>query len=63
MNEENQPLVTDELVEFEKNWVEVQDFKKTSNHFIGIYKAYFNSSKKNQKNTTCNCLDLGTPRS
>ena len=29
----NRPQVTDEPVEFEKQWVEVQDFRKTTIHF------------------------------
>jgi hypothetical protein len=33
MNGDNQPLVVDEPVEFEKQPVEVQDFKKVTNHF------------------------------
>ena len=33
MNRENQPLVTDEPVEFEHKPVDVQDFRKITNHF------------------------------
>ena len=33
MNKENQPLVTDELVE-------IQDFRKINHHFKGIYGIY-----------------------
>ena len=37
---ENQQLVTDELVEFEKQLVEVQNFKRIIDHFRGIYGIY-----------------------
>ena len=38
---ENQLLVTDELVEFEKQPVEVQDdCRKVTDHFRGIYGIY-----------------------
>ena len=37
---ENQQLVTNEPVEFEKSSVEVQDYKKITNHFRGIYRIY-----------------------
>ena len=36
----NQPLVTYELVEFEIEPVEVQDFKKIVDHLKGIYRIY-----------------------
>ena len=48
MNRENQPLVTDELVEFEKWPVEVHDFRKFTDHFRGIYGPYLKSMKKEQ---------------
>jgi hypothetical protein len=38
---ENRKLVIDEPVEFEKLRVEVQDFKRITNHFIGIYKILY----------------------
>ena len=37
---ENRQLVTDEPVEFEKEPVEVQDFKRITDHFRGIYGMY-----------------------
>jgi hypothetical protein len=37
---ENQQLVTNELVEFEKFPVEVQDWKKINDHFRGKYRIY-----------------------
>lgn len=37
MNGETQLLVTDELAEFEKLPVEVQDFGKFTNDFRGLY--------------------------
>ena len=36
LNGESWPLVTDELVEFEKEPVDVQDFGKITPHFEGI---------------------------
>ena len=36
--EKNRQLVTDRLVEFEKQPVQVQDFKKITDHFRGIYR-------------------------
>jgi hypothetical protein len=32
-----------------KNWLEVQDFKRTTDHFKGIYEVYLNAIKKNSK--------------
>ena len=37
---ENRRLVTNEPVEFEKQPVEVQDSRKLTNHFRGIYRIY-----------------------
>jgi hypothetical protein len=37
---ENRQLVTNELVEFEKYPVEVQNCKKNIDHFRGIYRIY-----------------------
>ena len=56
----NRLLVTDELVEFEEQPVEVQDFREITGHSRGIYKIYPNPIKKNQKMSTCNWLDLET---
>ena len=36
MNGENRLLITDEPVEFENSSIEVQDFKKVTDHFKGI---------------------------
>ena len=55
---ENRQLVTDELFEFEKYPVEVQDFKKITKHYKEIYKIYPNLINKNQRMSTCNRLDL-----
>ena len=46
MNRENRPLVTDELVEFEKQPVEVQQFRKTIDRFGGIYGIYLKLMKE-----------------
>ena len=53
-------VVTDELVEFEKQLVEVQDFRKITHHFREIYGIYSKLIKKNRKITTSNQLDLET---
>ena len=53
-NGENQPPVTNEPVE-------VQNSRKTTHHFKGIYVIYFKLTKENQKITTCTWLDLETP--
>ena len=37
---ENRQLVTDEPVEFEKKPAEVQDFRRITDHFRGIYGIY-----------------------
>jgi len=39
---ENRQLVTNEPVEFEKYPVEVQDCRKITDHFRGIYRIYPN---------------------
>jgi hypothetical protein len=44
---ENRQLVTNERVEFEKQPVEVQDCRRVTNHFRGIYRIYPNLIKKN----------------
>ena len=57
----NWPLVTDESVEFEKQLVIVQDFRRITCHFSGIYRIYLDLIKKiNQKLMICNQLDLET---
>ena len=55
---ENRQLVTNEPVEFEKKPVEVQDCKKFTDHFRGIYRIYPNLKKEHQRLLTCNRLDL-----
>ena len=57
---ENWQLVTDELVEFEKWPVEVQDCMKITDHFRGIYRIYPLLIKENWRMSTCNQLDLQT---
>ena len=49
MNGENLPLVTDEPIEFEEKPLEVQDFKKCTNHSRGIYRINLKLIKKDQK--------------
>ena len=55
---ENRQLVTNEPVEFEEYPVEVQDCKKITDHFRGIYRIYPNLIKENRRMSTCNRLDL-----
>ena len=57
---ENRHLVTNEPVEFEKEPVEVQDCRKITDHFRGIYRIYPNLIKENRRMPTCNQLDLQT---
>ena len=40
MNGENRLLVTDESVEFDKKPVEVETFRRFTDHFRGIYRIY-----------------------
>ena len=44
---ENRQLVTNEVVEFEKELGEVQDCMKITNRFRGIYRIYPNLIKEN----------------
>ena len=60
MNGENQPLVTDELVEFENTWLKFKTIGKFTDHFRGIQGKNFKLVKENQKMSTCNRLDLET---
>ena len=53
---ENRQLVTNEPVE-------VQDCRKITDHFRGIYRIYSNLIKENQRMSTYNQLDLQTVRS
>ena len=39
---ENRQLVTNEPVEFEKEPVEVDDYRKITDHFRGLYTTYPN---------------------
>ena len=57
---ENRGLVTDEPVEFEKQPVEVQDHRKITDHFRGIYTIYPNLIKEHRRMSTCDQLDLQT---
>ena len=49
---ENRQLVSDEPVEFEKYPVEVQNCRKITDHFKGIYRIYpqFNKGKPEDVN-------------
>ena len=60
MIRENRQLVTYEPVEFEKYPVEVQDCRKITDHFRGIYRIYLNLIKENRRMSTRNRLDLQT---
>ena len=60
MIEEKRRLVTDEPVEFEKLPVEIQDGRKITGHYRGIYRIYPNLIKENRRMSTCNRLDLQT---
>ena len=62
MKGENRMVVTDEPDEFEEWPVGVEDLKKLTHHFRGIYRIYRKLVKTNQKITTCNLLDLQTSR-
>jgi hypothetical protein len=58
---ENRQLVTDELVEFEKEQVEIhQDCRKITDHSRGIYRIYPNLINEIWRMPTCNRLDLQT---
>ena len=52
MNGENRPLGTDEPIEFEELWVEVQDVKKFTCRFRGIYRVCLKTVKIDRKITT-----------
>ena len=57
---ENRQLVTDELVEFEKQLVEVEDGRKITDRFRRIYRIYPNLMEENRRMSTCSRLDLQT---
>ena len=56
MIRENQQLVTNEPVEFEKYPVDVQDCRKITDQFRGIYGIYPNLIKEHRRMSTCNRL-------
>ena len=60
MVRENRQLVTDEPVEFEKYPVEVEDCRKITHQFGGIYRINPNLIKENRRISKCNRLDLQT---
>jgi hypothetical protein len=49
MIRENWQLVTDEPVEFDKQPVEVQDCRKFTYHFRGLYRIYPNLIMENRR--------------
>ena len=53
MIEENQQLITNDPVE-------VQDCRKLTDHFRGIYRIYLTLMKENRRMSTCHRLDLQT---
>ena len=57
---ENRQFVTNELGEFKKYPVEVQNCRKIADHFRGIYRIYPNSIKENRRMWTCNWSDMQT---
>jgi hypothetical protein len=57
---ENRQLVRNELVEFDKEPVEIQDCMKIIDHFRGIYGIYPNLIKENRRMSTCNWFELQT---
>ena len=57
---ENRQLVTNEPVEFWEIPVEVQDCRKITDHYRGIYRIYPNLIKENRRMSICNRLDLQT---
>ena len=59
---ENRQLVTNEPVEFENKPVEVQDCRKITDQFRGIYRIYPNLIKENQRMSTCNPVGLANTR-
>ena len=60
MNRVNHLLVTDEPVESGKQPVEVEGFMIIIDHFRGIHRIFPLFTKKKQKISTCNQLDLET---
>ena len=60
MNKENRPLVLDEHVEFEKQLVKIQDFRKITDPFAVIYKIFLDLGMLDQKMSTCRWWILET---
>ena len=60
LNKENQPLFTNEPIEFEKQPVDAQDFRKFTHHFRDIRGIHLKLIKKTRKIRSCNQLDLET---
>ena len=58
MNGSNAPVVTDAPVEFENQAVEVQDYRKITDHFEQIFGIYLKLIKRNRKLALRNRLDL-----
>ena len=57
---ENRQLVSDEPVGFEKQPLKVQDWRKMTNRFRGIYRIYPTLIKDNRRMSPYNRLDLQT---
>jgi len=49
MNRENQPLLKDELVEFEKKLVEFKDFTNNIDHLRSVFENIPKMNKENSK--------------
>ena len=58
MHKENQQLLTDEPVAFEKQPLEIQDFRRISDRSMGICEIFLNPMKKNHKMPTHNRFTL-----
>ena len=52
MNREIRPLVPHEPVEFQKQPVHIQDFRKFIDPFRGIYRIFLDLIKENRKMST-----------
>ena len=57
MSGKTRRLVTNELIEFEKQYVEVQYVMRITDHFRGICRIYLKQIKEIRKISTCK-LDL-----
>jgi hypothetical protein len=58
MTGENQQLVIDEPVEFEKYPVKVKNCRKITDHSRRIYRIYPNFIKGNRRMSTCYRMDM-----